>query len=148
MNYIFQESQKFTQWWVWGILLLPLIFALSIEDPNSNFGILILIFILTLFYFLELRVRVNSQGIHYQFFPIHLRQYSIKKNEIEKIEALKYKPLGDYGGWGIRYAFKGKCYNVKGNLGVKVFLKNGSYVLFGSQKNKELEKALKQITQQ
>ena len=148
MNYIFQESQKFTQWWVWLILLLPLIFALLIEEPNSNFGILILIIILILFYFLELRVRVNSKGIHYQFFPLHFRQYVIKKNEIEKIEALKYKPLGDYGGWGIRYAFKGKCYNVKGNLGVKVFLKNGSYVLFGSQKNKELEKALKQIIQQ
>ena len=148
MNCIFQESQKFTQWWVWLILLLPLIFTILIEEPNSNFGILILIIILILFYFLELRVRVNSQGIHYQFFPLHFRQYVIKKNEIEKIEALKYKPLGDYGGWGIRYAFKGKCYNVKGNLGVKVFLKNGSYVLFGSQKNKELEKALKQIIQQ
>ena len=148
MKYIFQESQKFTQWWVWLILLLPLIFVLQIEEPSSNFGILILIIILILFYFLELRVRVNSQGIYYQFFPLHFRQYVIKKNEIEKIEALKYKPLGDYGGWGIRYAFKGKCYNVKGNLGVKVFLKIGSYVLFGSQKNKELEKALKQIIQQ
>ena len=145
---IFREVQKFTQWWVWLILLLPVIFLLSVEDPNYNFGTLILIVIIILFYLIELRVSVNSHGIHYQFFPFHLKSYIIKNNEIEKIEALKYKPLSDYGGRGIRYAFKGKCYNVKGNLGVKVFLKNGSYVLFGSQKHKELERALQQIIQQ
>ena len=109
---------------------------------------MIFIVIIILFYLIELRVSINSQGIHYQFFPFHLKSYIIKNNEIEKIEALKYRPLSDYGGWGIRDAYKGKCYNVKGNLGVKVFLKNGSYVLFGSQKNKELERALKQIIQQ
>ena len=145
---IFREAQKFTQWWVWLILLLPVIFLLSVEDSNYNFGTLILIVIIILFYLIELRVSVNSQGIHYQFFPFHLKSYIIKNNEIKKIEALKYRPLSDYGGWGIRYAFKCKCYNVKGNLGVKVFLKNGSYVLFGSQKNKELARALKQIIQQ
>ena len=36
-------------------------------------------------------------------------------------------------------------YNTSGNLGVKVHLKNGRNILFGSQKHKELAKALKQI---
>ena len=148
MTYLFEEKQKFTQWWVWLLLLLPVVFTLSNEDPNSNFGVLILIVILMLFYLLELTVRVSDEGIHYQFFPFHFKSYTIKKNEIEKIEALKYRPLVDYGGWGIRYGFKGKCYNVKGNLGVKVFLKNGSSILFGSQKNQDLEKSLQSIIQQ
>ena len=148
MTYLFEEKQKFTQWWVWLLLLLPVVFTLSNEDPNSNFGVLILIVILMLFYLLELTVRVSDEGIHYQFFPFHFKSYTIKKNEIEKIEALKYRPLADYGGWGIRYGLKGKCYNVKGNLGVKVFLKNGSSILFGSQKNQDLEKSLQSIIQQ
>ena len=86
--------------------------------------------------------------MHYRFFPFHYKSYCIKTNEIERIEALKYRPLGDYGGWGIRYSFKGKCYNVKGNLGVKVFLKNGSYILFGSQKHLDFEKSLRAVIQQ
>ena len=149
MSHLFEEKQKFTQWWVWSLLLLPIIITASFSlPPNSGPGVIIALAIPLLFYFFELRVQVNEQGLHYQFFPVHFRSYRIKKSDIEKIEALKYRPLGDYGGWGIRYGFKGKCYNVKGNLGVKVFLKNGSYILFGSQRHKELEKSLQKIIEQ
>ena len=144
MSFLFEENQKFTQWWVWLILLSPLFIVAATKNIISYEG-LILSLIFVVFYFLELRVKVSKQGIQYQFFPFHLKSYFIKIEEIENIEAIKYKPLGDYGGWGIRYGFKGKCYNVKGNLGVKVFLKNGSYILFGSQKHEELEKCLKII---
>ena len=144
MIYLFEENQKFTQWWVWLILLSPIFIAAATKNIISYEG-LILSLIFVVFYFLELRVKVSKQGIQYQFFPFHFKSYFIKIEEIENIEAIKYKPLGDYGGWGIRYGFKGKCYNVKGNLGVKVYLKKGSYVLFGSQKHKTLEKVLSQL---
>ena len=98
-----------------------------------------------IFYLLQLRIKVNSEGLHYQFFPFHLKSHTIKIEEIVKVEALQYKPLAEYGGWGIRYGFKGKAYNTSGNLGVKVHLKNGRNILFGSQKYKELAKTLKQI---
>jgi len=61
----------------------------------------------------------------------------IKFNEIEKIEACIYSPIKDYGGWGIRFRYKAKAYNIKGNEGVKVYLKNGRHILFGSQCNKD-----------
>ncbi len=144
MNLLFEENQKFTQWWLWLILLTPLFITAFTKNIYSYEG-LILILISLFFYYLELRVKVSKNGVQYQFFPIHLNSYSIKLEEIEKIEAIKYKPLGDYGGWGIRYGFKGKCYNIKGNLGVKVYLKKGSYILFGSQKYKTLEKVLSQL---
>jgi hypothetical protein len=95
-----------------------------------------------IFYILELRIRVNNDGLHYQFFPFHLKYFSIKIEEIEKIEAMKYKPISQYGGWGIKYGFNGKAYNVSGNLGVKVFLKNGSNIMFGSQNYKSLARSL------
>ena len=56
--------------------------------------------------------------------------------------AMKYKPISQYGGWGIKYGFNGKAYNVSGNLGVKVFLKNGSNIMFGSQNYKSLARSL------
>ena len=142
MDHLFEEKQKFTQWWVWTLLFLTLFFL----DKNT-YTVLIGCFSIIFFYLLELRIQVKEEALYYQFFPLHLKPFSIKKNEIEKIESLKYRPLGDYGGWGIRYSFKGKCYNVKGNLGVKVFLKNGSYILFGSQKHLDFEKSLRGIIQ-
>jgi hypothetical protein len=101
-----------------------------------------------IFYFFELRTFVTKEGLHYQFFPFHLKEHLIKLDEIEKIEALQYKPLGDYGGWGIRYGFKGKAYNVSGNKGVKVHLTNKKNILFGSQKYNGLAQTLKEIKKQ
>ena len=61
---------------------------------------------------------------------------------------MEYSPLKEYGGWGIKFGFKGKAYNVSGNKGVKIFLKNGLNIMFGSQKHKDLAKALKSVRKQ
>ena len=87
----------------------------------------------------------GAETLKNAIFPFHFKKHLIKLDEIEKIEALQYKPLGDYGGWGIRYGFKGKAYNVSGNKRVKVHLKNKKNILFGSQKHNELAQTLKKI---
>jgi len=150
MEYLFEENQKFKQWWLWVILLsFPIISVSPFDDNPINFTyVLIGLALPLIFYLFELRIKISKKGLHYQFFPFHFKYHTINIDKIEKIEALKYKPLVDYGGWGIRYGFKGKAYNVSGNLGIKVYLTNGRNILFGSQKHKELEKALKQIRRQ
>ena len=77
----FYEKQKFTQLWVWIILvasfILPcLIPVLSNEDiqflnDDSRIVLLLGLVFCLLFYLLELRISVTSKGIHYQFFPMH-----------------------------------------------------------------------------
>ena len=150
MEILFEEKQKFNQWWLWAILFVfPLLSVVSFNGKEINFFyVLIGISIPSLFYVFELRTVITSEGLFFQFFPFHFKKHLIKIEDIEKIEALKYKPLGDYGGWGIRYGFKGKAYNVSGNLGVKVHLSNGRNIIFGSLKYKELEQALKKIKRQ
>ena len=150
MSAQFEEKQKFTQWWLWVILLsFPIISVGPFDDNEINvYYVLIGLAIPLLFYLFELRLKVNNDGLHYQFFPFHLKFYTIKMEEIESFKAMQYSPLKEYGGWGIKYGFKGKAYNVSGNKGVKIFLKNGANIIFGSQKHKELEKALKVAKQQ
>ncbi|MFQ3332685.1 MAG: hypothetical protein ACI84S_000495 [Thalassomonas sp.] len=147
MQYIFEENQKFTQWWLWVILLSFPIIALGPFDENTVniYHVLIGLFIPFLFYLFELRLKVNVEGLHYQFSPFHFKSHTIKLEDIESIKAMEYSPLKEYGGWGIKYGFKGKAYNVSGNKGVKIYLKNGLNIMFGSQKHKELAKALKQV---
>ena len=111
------------------------------DDSKSILGLGLLLSFF--FYLLELRVSISEEGVHYQFFPIHLKIYTIKFDEIEDFKAVTYSPLKDYGGWGIRHRFKGKAYNVKGNKGVKINLKNKNrHILFGSQKNDSFVQAL------
>ena len=145
MKYLFEENQKFTQWWLWVILLSFPIISFGPFDENAvniNY-VLIGFFIPFLFYLFELRLKVSAEGLHYQFFPFHLKSHIIKLEDIEKFKAMEYSPLKEYGGWGIKYGFKGKAYNVSGNNGVKIFLNNGTNIMFGSQKHLELAKALK-----
>lgn len=147
MKIIFVENQRFTQWWLWVILIsFPIMAFGPFDDKSINYNHLLIGFALpVIFYLFQLRIKVSSEGLHYQFFPFHLKYHMIKSEEIKKVQSLKYKPLAEYGGWGIKYGFKGKAYNTSGNLGVKVYLRNGTNILFGSQKHKDLEKALKKI---
>ena len=147
MKYLFEENQKFTQWWLWVVLLSFPIISFGPFDENAiNINYILIGFAIPfLFYLFELRLKVSSEGLHFQFFPFHLKSHIIKLEDIEKFKALEYSPLKEYGGWGIKYGFKGKAYNVSGNKGVKIFLNNGTNIMFGSQKHNELAKALKQV---
>ena len=70
MRYLFEETQKFTQWWLWGILLGPILISLIIDSKNvSNSYLVISGVIILLIYCLQLRIKIDQKGLHYQFFP-------------------------------------------------------------------------------
>ena len=91
---------------------------------------------------LELAAEVRPDGIHYHYFPFHLSDQRIGISEIADQEVRVYRPIVEYGGWGVRFGPKGKAYNVKGNRGVQLVLTNGKRVLFGSARADELSNAL------
>ena len=99
-----------------------------------------------LFYFMKLKMKVTKEGLYYQFFPIHLKEHLISFDEINSFKERTYSPINEFGGWGIRYGFEGKAYNVSGSQGVQLKLKNGNKILFGSQKSIELEDALQKAS--
>lgn len=160
MKVLFEEKQYFRQKWIWLVVLFFPIFSIYgifeqfiMHRPIGNhpisdagltiYAILFGLGLPLLLYYTHLKVYITQEGLYYRFFPFHFKEYCIKKEEIEKVEALTYSPLKEYGGWGIRYGFKGKAYNVSGNLGVKIHLKNDSNILFGSQNHKQMEKVLR-----
>jgi len=153
---LFTENQKFNQKWLWIILSLAAITPISIlicdegfKLDTTNFALIsIMLLPLFLIYFTELRVEISGESLKYQFYPFHLRVYQIKHYEIDTYDQITYSPLKDYGGWGINHTAKGSVYNVSGNKGVKMILKNGKKILFGSQKAKEFYEALNQIIEQ
>jgi hypothetical protein len=66
----------------------------------------------------------------------------IPTSEILSAEARAYRPVRDYGGWGIRGFGRRRALNARGNLGVLVTRQDGSTLMIGSQRPRELLEAL------
>ncbi|MEC8273425.1 MAG: hypothetical protein VXZ76_01150 [Bacteroidota bacterium] len=159
MNY-FKEEQYFRQKLLWLVILFFPAFSLYgiyqqvmmgnvIGDkPLSDEGIITFSLLVglglpVLFWFMKLKLRVSSEGLYYQFFPIHIKERLIAFEEIKSYKARTYSPIKEFGGWGIRFGFESKAYNVSGDKGLQVELTNGRKVLFGSQEHQALAKAMK-----
>jgi len=159
---LFQETQKFRQLWIWILLLgmlalflwgliQQLVFGIPWgTKPAPDWGLLLSFLIpaslVVLFYASNLRTEIDESGIAYKFFPFHLKKHKIDWTSVEKAFVREYSPLGEFGGWGIRYGFdRGKAFNVSGKIGLQLHLKNGKRVLIGTQKPEEIEKVLEQL---
>ena len=164
INTEFREVQQFRQPWVW--LMLALIglglgamfihgFYTQLylgqpwgDRPMSDAGLALsalLSLLLTagialLMYSLKLVTRVDNDGVHIRFFPLSSRR--IPFNNILSCRARKYRPIREYGGWGIRFSRRGRAYNVSGNEGVQLELAEGKPVLIGSRQAEVLAQAI------
>lgn len=148
----FYEIQKFNKWYIKFILAIPiLIFLLGIitgkmhgeEQIPMIVSVVVVVFVFVLFIFTKLETRIDNEGITIRFFPFQRIYYYVRWDEIESAKIRMYKPIREYGGWGLRYSFThGKAYNVSGNKGLQLVLKSGKKFLIGTQKEAELQKFL------
>jgi hypothetical protein len=90
----------------------------------------------------RLVTQVSARGLRLRFPPFVDRE--IPFAEIRRVQARTYRPLREYGGWGIRWGGKGRmAYNVSGNRGVEVQLVDGRAVMVGSRRPEELADTLR-----
>ena len=153
----FKEEQKFTQWWLWliliGIALIPVygiykqIFQGEVfgDKPMSNLGliafVIFMLLFLLLFLLFKLTTEINTKEIKIQFFP--LVNKVVEWKDVKSAQVLNY---GFVGGWGIRLFTKyGTVYNIKGNKGLALELRDGKKLLVGSQKMEELYEIVKNV---
>ncbi len=92
----------------------------------------------------KLITEIWSDGIRYKFAPFVRKMKHIPLTEIASVEVAKYKPLTEFGGWGVRKKFFARktAYNISGNVGMRVVLKNGSQILFGTRQENEMKRAI------
>lgn len=158
------EEQRFRQWWLWLILLAPVAVAwhgfwrqLIQGHPVGNRPapdwVLWLVWLLAgivlpwLLYSVALRVEVLSDSVSIAFVTslVPLLRVTISLEKILSAEAVTYRPIRDYGGWGLRVGRKGLAYNVSGNRGVRLKMREGRDVLVGSKEPERLALALQQV---
>lgn len=114
------------------------------DKPMSDSGLiittaLVIIILLVSSYLLfgsKLVTTVDRKSLKIVFWPYFRKPKVFESSQIEKFEIRKYKPLKEYGGWGVKTGTKekGMAYNVTGNIGMQLYLKNGKKVLVGTQR--------------
>ena len=148
---IFYEKQQFRQVWIWMILILILLILL-IPIISGVFGVFLNIIILTigycfiwLFYSMKLITEIKKDGIQITFTPF--TNFIIPFNKIRSYKIREYKPILEYGGWGIRINRTGKAYTVSGKIGMQIELSNGKEILIGTENPDKLLQSLNKLPQ-
>ena len=158
---IFKEKQNMRQLlWVMIPLGVTIIIMLGFwvvdRDMMAEGGLLnsFLIIIglealLTLMFLsMALKTTITEKGVTMQYQPL-IRKTTFLWSNIKHAWVREYKPIREFGGWGFRGNLlgKGRAYNVWGNKGLQLELKNGRRVLIGTQKPEEMAAFLKLLKQ-
>ena len=159
----FNEEQRFRQLWLWVIVMLTsiipwvgmiiqIILGQKIGNNPAPDWLIIFIWLVfgigfpVFFYSVRLITQVRNDGIHLRFFPFHRKYKIYPYHEIDSYVVREYRPIREFGGWGIRYGLSGKAYNVYGNKGIQLIFKNKKKLLIGSQKTNEFYEAIQKVT--
>jgi hypothetical protein len=171
----YREEQKVKPGLAWLIMfpvftLMNILFGIGLyqqislgkpwgDEPMSDEGLIlttvlvniVLIGILFLMLKVKMILEIRESGIFYCFLPFIWNEKKISREEIERYEVRQYKPIQEYGGWGFRQRSRrfrkaGLAYNVSGNIGLQLYLKNGKKILFGTQRKVAIHDAMNKMT--
>ena len=145
----FREVQSFRQPWLWAILggsfAVSAYFAWHKAWPRDAgtavTSVLVPGLLLLWFYLIHLVTEVYDDEIKVQFVGMW-RAKHIPIRDVQRVEAVTYRPIREYGGWGMRMGASGWAYNASGNRGVRLQFAGGRDFLIGSQRAEELAQAI------
>jgi hypothetical protein len=155
----FSETQRFDQPFIklvvypiaiviWVYFIVQVLADVPVGDDPAPDAFVVVFWLLFgiglpgLFHGIRMETRVGPAGVHLRHFPFHRQFLRWPFEEIRSAQARTYRPLVEYGGWGIRIGPAGWAYNVKGNRGVQLEIDPGRRVLIGSQDPESLAAAI------
>ncbi|KAA6431600.1 hypothetical protein FEM33_25175 [Dyadobacter flavalbus] len=137
----YTEIQKFRQPWLWTLLL----FSLFVVLYRGHGGIWVVAGVSVFLWFLQLETVISEQGISYRWLPFQRSRRLIKWQEMEKVSVRRYAPLAEFGGWGIRFSWRGTAQTVSGNNGIEIRKKSKRrFLLIGTQMPGQVQQILMQ----
>ena len=117
---LFEETQSFSPWiYLVAVLVLAILAAVATMRQST---------------------RVTNEAVTVRFGVFYRTQVPVA--EIHQAEAVEYRPIAEYGGWGIRGFGKRRALNARGNRGVLLTRSDGSTLMIGSQEPRRLLEAL------
>jgi len=156
---IFREEQRFG-WWVYALLAVMMAMAWALflhrgggagraaagfDHQAYLVGVAVGMILPAVLVVGVLRMStVVTPGVvrvWFGFVPTVRRAFPI--DAVARVEVVQYRPLRDYGFWGVRIGPDGeRVFNARGDRGVRLHLLDGSRVLIGSQRPEDLALAV------
>lgn len=155
---IFREAQMIRQPRIRGLTaILPAAFTLLLiwqvllghkigKQPVSNGNVIGWTIFLWLVYLRLITTKMVTRVERGRLVISTLGLWTLRKvslQDISKTEVVTYRPVEDYGGYGIRLTKRGRAYIAAGDRGVRITFVKGGKILIGSQRPEELERAIK-----
>ena len=136
---------------IWSMTVAQLLLGIPVGNNPAGDWEMAIIFVLAGVVFpaflllTRLMVEVRGDGLFVRFRPFHLRFVNIPLDRVIDIRTVTFSPLGDFGGWGIRFGDGAKAYTMNGNRGVRLTYEDGDGLVIGSLRPEELELAIRAI---
>lgn len=126
-----------------ALVLLGCVLAM-LQGSFAPLGALLFPFLVILLLAKTLRLvtEVRGDALYVRLYPFPFRRIVLA--EIANATVRRYRPILEYGGWGIRWGVRGMAYNAYGDRGVQLVLTDGRRVLIGSQRSEELAAVIQQ----
>jgi hypothetical protein len=142
----FREEQHFERFWTPVVFIPAVVIAYGIYRQASAGALLWPALAVTLgvaiwFLGMKLVTEVREDGLFIWFVWLW-PQRTIPWEQIRSVGPRTYRPIRDFGGWGVRWAARGIVYHARGNRGVRLVLESGERVLIGSQHPDDLARAI------
>ena len=106
--------------WVWDLIWVP------------SIAVIVAVILLLA----RLEIRVDDAQVLIRFGFVHLIDREIPRKNIERAEAITYRPIRQFGGWGVRRGrLRDKLtgvYSIRGSTGVLVTLAEPMRIAFGT----------------
>jgi hypothetical protein len=92
----------------------------------------------------SLRVRVTHSSLLIGFGRLQWIQKHLPFSEITGIEPVRYSPIREFGGWGVRFGWGGKrAWTIRGNGAVRLTLRDGKQLYVGSDHPQRLAERIR-----
>lgn len=156
---IYKEEQRFRRWEVIALIVLLLIgtsyhfaelFISGVYDSGPllfQYALIAIVLVGALAYFLSIRliVKIEKEGIRYQYYPWHYKKHLVKWEEIKNVEFVDTPLPAEWSGWAVRLGTPEHTFSVSGRTGLSLDLKDGQQLFIGTQHPDELKAALDDI---
>jgi hypothetical protein len=90
-------------------------------------------------------VHVDDSGVFVHLGRVPLLQRRVAFDEIERMEVVRYRPIRDFGGWGIRGLGKTKAWTARGDRAVRLDLTDERELYIGSDVPQRLAERIRTI---
>ncbi len=141
---------RWTGWILWGALgasALP--FVLGWDTDSGILGrLLAMAALLGLgwaiqYIFAGLNVQVQETRLLIYLGSIPLLKKSVRFADIVSLKSVRYRPIAEFGGWGIRGMGKKKAWTARGNQAVVLTLPKDRLLYVGSDSPEKLEEHIR-----